>query len=244
MKKMLLICMLIAGTMTVNAQIEQQGFVVNGGIGSADAKKEWVVNGGVGCTCTDSIIKWQDTRYIAGISIGYRWRFKMPALKSFHFDADAKVGSSFYSRTKFPQGDPPAEIPNGEENNYWYSDGYYYGYGGFYSNYGYFGNFSNHTISISGTANYSFVKNLSVGLGVEPTFYFQPNKEGIKLISYYDLPVVAKIAYNLKFLEIGIYGKYGFINEFETWTMRSGKIREIQLSAFIPLKNKRNSMKQ
>jgi hypothetical protein len=105
----------------------------------------------------------------------------------------------------------------------------------------YYGNFSNHTVSISGTVNYTFLKNLSVGLGCEPAFYFQPNKFPLKLISYYDLPLVAKIAYNLPFVEIGIVGKYGLINEFETRTMRSGKIREIQLSAFVPLKNFRKN---
>jgi len=37
-----------------------------------------------------------------------------------------------------------------------------------------------------------------------------------------------------KFVEIGISGKYGTAKLFETDCVKSGKIREIQLSAFIP----------
>jgi len=45
---------------------------------------------------------------------------------------------------------------------------------------------------------------------------------------------VAKIAYNLKVVEIGITGKYGLMNILETESLKSGKIQELQLSLFIP----------
>ncbi len=50
----------------------------------------------------------------------------------------------------------------------------------------------------------------------------------------FDIPLVAKVAYDLKVVEVGIVGKYGTVNLFETEYMKSGKIREIQLSLFIP----------
>ena len=86
--------------------------------------------------------------------------------------------------------------------------------------------------SVGGTANYSLIKNFNVGLGFEPTYCFGNGSNFSK--SNFDIPVVAKIAYNLKFVEIGISGKYGLISVFEAPHLKSGKIREIQLSAFIP----------
>ena len=86
--------------------------------------------------------------------------------------------------------------------------------------------------SVGGTANYSLIKNVSAGLGFEPAYCFGNGSNFSK--SNFDIPVVAKIAYNLKFVEIGISGKYGLVNVFEASHLKSGKFREIQLSAFIP----------
>ena len=59
----------------------------------------------------------------------------------------------------------------------------------------------------------------------------------MKSKTVFDIPVVAKIAYNLKVAEVGIYGKYGPLSVFEMDYMKSGKVREIQLSVFIPFKS-------
>ena len=78
------------------------------------------------------------------------------------------------------------------------------------------------------------MKKISVGLGVEPTYFFVKNRYLYEYKTNVDVPIVAKIVYNLKFVEIGIIGKYGLVNLFETEHLKSGKIREVQLSVFIP----------
>ena len=80
--------------------------------------------------------------------------------------------------------------------------------------------------SIGGTANYSIIKNLSAGLGIEPAYYFHYSK--------FDIPVVAKIACNLKMIGFEISGKYGLMNVLKTEGLQSGKFRDIQCSLFIP----------
>jgi len=81
---------------------------------------------------------------------------------------------------------------------------------------------------------------LSVFLGVEPAYSFKA--DGIS--NSFDIPVVAKIAYNLKVVEVGISGKYGLVNVFEMDYLKSGKIREIQLSHFIPFKRSENEKEE
>jgi len=93
--------------------------------------------------------------------------------------------------------------------------------------------FSTNTFaSVGGAANYSLMKNLSLGLGIEPVYYFGVGSDS--RVKNFDVPVVAKITCHLKFVEIGISGKYGTVKLFETDRVKSGKIRELQLSAFIP----------
>jgi len=93
---------------------------------------------------------------------------------------------------------------------------------------------SNTFTSIGGSVNYSLMKNISLGLGAEPVYYWGIGSES--RIKNFDVPAVAKISYNLKFVEIGISGKYGFVKLFETNHLKSGRIRELQISAFIPFK--------
>lgn len=90
--------------------------------------------------------------------------------------------------------------------------------------------------SIGLTSLYSFAENLSAGFGLEPTYHIKHRNflEKNKI----DIPVVAKIIYDLKVVEIGISGKYGLFDVFETENQKSGKNIEVQFSVFIPL-NKR-----
>jgi hypothetical protein len=83
--------------------------------------------------------------------------------------------------------------------------------------------------TIGGTANYSIIKNLSAGLGIEPAYYFYPGK--------LDIPVVAKIACNFKIIGFEISGRYGLMNVHILKTeegLQSGKFRDIQCTLFIP----------
>jgi hypothetical protein len=191
MKKIILAYMLFICVMSVSAQLSRHGLVLNGGIGCVDSKTD------------KSSVQWQEVDYKSGFSVGYRLRLKKPATQFFHYDIDVNVGAKVLKSTSYTR----------------YPDE------GYYSNVGYGGYSSSPTpklfTSVVGAANYSIIKNLSAGLGVEPTYYFRGDNN-------FDIPIVAKIAYSLKVVEFEISGKYGLMN------VKSGKMREIQLSLFIP----------
>ena len=87
--------------------------------------------------------------------------------------------------------------------------------------------------SLGGTINCPVYKGLSVGAGVEPVYYFAGyEKEDMK--HPFDVPFVGKIAYNLKFMELGISYKHGLSNVIETKDFTSGKFRDWQVSVWIP----------
>jgi hypothetical protein len=211
MKKVLLVCMLFISTMFASAQLSQHGLLLNGGFGSVDVKID------------KGSISWDDMEYKGGTSIGYRLRFKKPTFQSFHYDVDVKGGAYFTRNMNWSyfifEGYPNA---NGEPVNI-------IGFGGSG------GHWLSSYISLGGTANYTLINNLSVGLGLEPTYIFKPS--GNESLNKFDIPVTAKIAYNLKFVEVGLYGKYGLMNIMDKTHPQSGKIRELHLSIFIPFKS-------
>lgn len=84
-----------------------------------------------------------------------------------------------------------------------------------------------------GTVNYPVYKGLSVGLGVEPTYYFVSYEKN-DMKRPLDVPFVGKIAYNFKFMELGISYKHGLMNVVETKDFASGRFRDWQVSVWIP----------
>ena len=209
MRKLVVFCALFIGVMAVSAQLSQHGLVLNGGLGRVDAKSDkWGE-------------RWDYIDYKVGMSLGYRFRFNKAQPKSFHYDLDVNFGVK------------GARVGHWGKVEGIYEDGYLpagRGYSGMSGGAGY------HYTSIGFTANYSLIRNFSLGLGVEPLYFFKTHYREIK--NSFDVPVVARIAYNFKFAEIGISGKYGLVNVFETDYMKSGRIRELQLSLFIPFKTK------
>jgi len=210
MRKLVVFCALFIGVMTVSAQLSQHGLVLNGGLGRVDEKSDkWGE-------------RWDDIDYKVGMSLGYRFRFNKPEPKSLHYDLDINFGVKgarvvHWNRLEWILEDESGSSP-------------LIGYMGSSGGAGY------HYTSIGFTANYSLIRNFSFGLGVEPLYFFKAHYREIK--NSFDVPVVARIAYNFKFAEIAISGKYGLVNVFETDYMKSGRIRELQLSLFIPFKTK------
>ena len=197
MKKIPLILALIISGMSVNAQLSQHGLVLNGGTGFIDL------------TIDKSSPYVKEYRYKYGVSAGYRLRFKTPAPKSFHYDVDVNLGMNALKSKTYG-----IMIPKNDEAKPTPSNGYITT------------TQPRFFTSIDGTVNYSIIENLSVGLGVEPTYYFRYNK--------FDTPIVAKVAYKFKTLELGVTGKYGFMNVLDAEYLKSLKLREIQMYVFIP----------
>ena len=173
-----------------------------------------VLNGGIGrvdskLDKTDG--EWTEFDYKAVFSAGYRLRFNQFAPKTFHYDFDVNIGTKRTKPTTYMASDP-------------------------YLTYTSSGGSFDHFTSISGTANYAIIKNLSLGLGVEPSYFFKkvPGTTNAVRKNKFDIPVVAKITYSLKVIEFEISGKYGLVNVMEVPNRTSGKYRELQFALFIP----------
>ena len=205
MKKTIVIFVLFVIVMTLNAQISQHGLVLNGGLGSVNAEK------------IKSGERRDEYSYKFGIAAGYRIRLKKPELKSFHYDIDVTAGAKYLKAISYGIS----------------------GYDGFSSSRT--GSTPDYFASIGGTVNYSFIKKLGVGVGIEPTYFLKKDLPGTYLEgeskerkTNFDIPIIAKIYYDLKWVEIGISGKYGISSVLEKTHLKSGKYREIQMSVFIP----------
>ena len=213
---------LAIGCLTSNSQtIVRHGLLLNVGIGDEDSK------------INKTGASWYELGYKAGFSVGYRLQIKKPTLHSFHYDMDVNIGAKLLKPSTY------SSVGSGTV-----------------------GCTPDYFSSINGTANYSFIDNLSIGLGVEPTYYFSrtipggifyngsfedsdTNKDFDRIEDFgtnkdfvrknkFDIPVVAKISYNFKKFEVGIYGKYGMVNVLETAHFKYGKYRDVQLFVFIP----------
>ena len=216
-----LVIILAIGCLSLNAQtLARHGLLLNVGIGDEDSKID------------KTGASWYELGYKVGFSVGYRLQLKKPTLHSFHYDIDVNIGAKILK---------PSTYSSVASSTGGYTPDYF--------------------SSINGTVNYSFIDNLSIGLGVEPTYYFNrtipggifyngpyedfdTNKDFDRIEAFdtrdfvrknkFDIPVVAKISYNFKRFEIGIYGKYGMINVLETAHFKYGKYRDVQLFVFIP----------
>ena len=226
-KKILFTCALLISVMAMSAQLSQHGLLLSGGIGNVKNESRYYrpyyygyYGGGYDFSNPYYGNGWTEYKYNAGLAVGYRLRFNMPARKSFHYDLDLNVGSKILQSTLFTIApDPPNEHGLVEHFTILQSATsprrpHYY-------------------TSIGGTVNYSIFKKLSIGLGIEPTLYL--NRESK---SNADIPVIAKAAYNFGIAEVGISGKYGLSNAMNSLYYSSNKIREVQVSVFIPLKTK------
>lgn len=143
--------------------------------------------------------------YKSNFSIGYRFRIQPLTIYPLFLDLDANLGmKSWHSSYGISLIEPP---------KYEASSQYYF-------------------VSASGTLNYPVYKGLSIGAGFEPTYYFRQSGENSSV--NFGIPVVGKIAYNFKFLELGLSYKYGLINTIKTDYMDSGKFQDWQLSVWIP----------
>ena len=219
-RKVLLTCTLLVIVMSMSAQLSQHGLVLNGGIGCVKHQyRTYYESGQSGYyPYGNGDYIWKEYNYKSGFSVGYRLRFTMPVPKSFHYDMDVIVGAKVLKSTNY---------------NYTYTpDEEVYGYA-IYDRIGYSSSAPYYFTSIGGTVNYSIIRNISVGLGIEPTLYLNRAMK-----NYADIPIVAKVAYDFKVVEVGITGKYGLANVLQSYDGGSTKLRFIQLSLFIPFKTK------
>lgn len=145
-----------------------------------------------------------DVDYKYNLSLGYRFRLHASEASSFFYDVEAGLGMKYYDYSFGKVPGKPATVD---------------------------GSAKRFSVYAAGTANYTLYKGLSIGAGVEPTYYFSQNGGNSRK---FDIPVIARVAYRFKAFEIGLNYKHGFMNTLKTEHLKSGKFREYNLSIWVP----------
>lgn len=92
--------------------------------------------------------------------------------------------------------------------------------------------------AVNGTVNYRIWKGLSVGLGIEPTLFFNTDKVKYNQVQkqVFDCPVLIKAGYGFKNIEFAISYKHGFKSLYNNSMFSSStKNKELQVSVFVPI---------
>lgn len=207
MKKLLLTfitCCLVA--VSVSAQTKS-GILLGGGL--------W---GGVNTKFSAEMqaeLTRYDITYKSNMMLGYRFRIPHYDIPAF-MDIDAMIGlnnwnSEYKEKSMTPEpGDTPQyDLPY----NYSAQNNYLYG-------------------AVAVTANYTLFNNFSAGLGIAPTYWISTSGE--ESSNKFDIPLVAKIGYNLRYFELGLTYKHGLMNSIKTDYIQSGNFRDVQVSIWIP----------
>lgn len=84
------------------------------------------------------------------------------------------------------------------------------------------------SFSFTGMANYNIFKGLNIGLGVQPTLYLWDNK-------FFDVPLLAKVSYDLKCVELGFSYKYGLTRNYKVTPFQDNRLSQWQFSVYVPL---------
>ena len=85
--------------------------------------------------------------------------------------------------------------------------------------------------------NRRLLKNLKVGVGVEPTLHFKNHDFfDLPVKAAFDVPLVVKAAYSFKYFDVALAYKHGFCNVFKDIpSINKAMTRDLQLSIFVPI---------
>ncbi|GEM_PF-295691 len=224
MRHLILFSLIFFGTLTAQAQVKlESGLLLHGGTGSMKAT--------LNPPPADRVYSHSDFKNKASFSVGYRFRL-LPVNSRFFYDLDLNIGGRLWNY------DYSAPL---NENSH---EGYYWGITHNSSTKGLFA-------SLGATVGYKLYKGLSIGAGIEPTYNFYQShgitgdsNDGTGNSWYYiggndkkrpfDVPLVGRVAYNFKFMEVGLSYKHGLFNTVKNDQIKSGKFSDWQLSLFIP----------
>ncbi|NDV57708.1 hypothetical protein [Bacteroides sp. 519] len=141
-------------------------------------------------------------------SLGYRFRLK-PVNSRFFYDLDLNVGIRSFNH----------EYSEKNESAQWQ---FYSGSDQTYAH-----------AALALAANYKIYKGLSVGAGVEPRYYFY--QSGDKLVNpAIDIPIVTKLAYNFRFIEVGLAYKPTVFKSLKVGGVKSLRFNDWEISLYIP----------
>ncbi|MCR6504863.1 hypothetical protein [Bacteroides muris (ex Fokt et al. 2023)] len=145
-----------------------------------------------------------DVDYKYNLSLGYKFRLHANQASPFFFDLEAGLGMKYYDYTFGKMPGEPALVK---------------------------GSAKRFSAFATGTANYTLYKGLSIGAGIQPTWFFNQNGGNSRK---FDIPAIGRIAYRFKAFEVGLNYKHGLMNSLKTDHLKSGKFREYTLSVWVP----------
>jgi hypothetical protein len=193
---------------------------VTGAAGQVELRHGLLLGGGRGSVCGIGYSDNGDeyTAFDRGITdyqynalLGYKLRFRGRENPLF-FDTDIQVGlqkaeySIFYKKTEATPDGAFISFPTG--------------------------NFFFCNLSVGLSVNYNLYKGLFVGAGVDPTYRLY--QLGDISENRFDVPVIGKIGYNMKYVELALVYKKGIMNSLKTDHFERGKLNDWQLQLFIP----------
>ena len=87
--------------------------------------------------------------------------------------------------------------------------------------------------SLNPSFNYCLNKYFYAGAGLEPTVYFNLYNVGFRADKF-DMPLTTKIGVNLKYVELALSYKIGFLNQMKSDYHKSLNLNDLQLQLYIP----------
>ena len=84
------------------------------------------------------------------------------------------------------------------------------------------------SFAVGGSVNYNIIKGLSVGVGVQPTYY-------IGGIQAFDIPIFAKIAYDLDYVQLAVSYQQGITKSYKVTPYKNIRLSQVLFSAYVPL---------
>ena len=208
MKKVLWIICVLGAVSTMSAQVKlRHGLLLGGGMGSIGGVEYALKGYGTEYLSNIQIIS-GISNYKYNASLGYKFRIENDESHLF-YDVDFGFG------LKNIDFDIKSMV---DENGYTHP---------FQSS----GSHSTIDFFLCLSANYKIYSGLYAGLGIEPTYYFHDMGRFIRI---FDTPIVGKIGYDFKKIDIVLTYKKGLFNALKSNTFAKGQINDIQLQLFIP----------
>jgi hypothetical protein len=191
----------------------KSGFIIGGGKGSIsdvvlkDEDLSWLSNANMQ----------QNYKYKFDVTIGYKFRIA-PQNRPFFYDLDLYFGLRRFNTGYIITGEFINDFNELIIVNQTYHKQHIY-----------------HSFSLNPSWNYRLVKGLYAGAGIEPTVYCIWGNNSVYFFRLkFDLPLTAKVGYDLKFIDFSISYKHGFFDTMDYSYLKPAKFRNLQLSIFIP----------
>lgn len=186
-------------SLNASAQL-RTGLLVGGGLGFERNVSSYVLDEEE----TQSLVRYSSD-YQFDFQLGYRFRFESQKNKRLFYDVDILLNAKVFKDVKHyysAKGEDTGSVTGHDVNG---------------------------ALALSPSINYTLIKGLYAGMGVEPTFYLA--SEGKK----FDIPLVWKVGYNINNkIDFAINYRLGFSNSMNSQYYKKGQVSDLNISVFVP----------